>query len=452
MVDPTALAGARRGYVIAAAGCGKTELIADAVAARPEERALVLTHTHAGVSALRSRIRSKGVDPRRVSVETLTGFALRFAAAYPQTSGWEGTMPTGAQWSQVQEGALRIFKTSAGQVVLAASFSGVYVDEYQDCTENQHLLVDALAEVLPTRLLGDPLQGIFGFAGKLVDWDQVRKTYDEVGALTVPHRWRSTNPDLGDWLIDARQRLIAGGQPDWSSGALTVGGCRDVDQILACGRFRTTPSVVAIRKWPRDERSVASRLGGAFTSMETIDSKDLFATARRFDGSKGTALALATMDLAERCMTNTRPHLKTARAHLERGALQSPRQGAANASAVEALNAVVAGGYGAVPRALDAVSSLPNVRVYRHELLDETLRALRARRSSSEQTLEQVVWGLRDDARRRGRAVPTRVVSRTLLVKGLEFDHALVLDANELSVEELYVAITRPRLSLTVLR
>ncbi len=452
MVDPTEFAQARRGYVIAAAGCGKTELIADAVAAKPDERALVLTHTHAGVGALRTRLRSKGINPRSVNVETLTGFALRFAAAYPQTSGWAGTMPTGTEWAKVQVGAQRFLGTKTGRAVLRASFSGVYVDEFQDCTEGQHRLVDALAAVLPTRLLGDPLQGIFGFAGKLVDWDKVRRTYDDVGSLTVPYRWRATNPELGEWLLDARQRLLAGIEPDWSSAQVHVGGCRDAEQVLACGRFRTTPSVVAIRKWPRDEQAIASKLGGAFSSMETIDSKDLFETARRFDQASGAALAVATIDLAAQCMTNTGSHLKSARTRLEQGMATRPRVGSANAGAVQALNHVATTGHSAVPEALKVIAELPNVRVYRHELLEESVRALRSRRTDSEQTLEQVAWRLRDDARRRGRTVPTRVVSRTLLVKGLEFDHALVLDANELSTEELYVAITRPRFSLTVLK
>ena len=452
MVDPVELAGARRGYVIAPAGCGKTELIADAVASRSHERSLVLTHTHAGVGALRSRLRSKGVDPRRVVVETLTGFSLRFAAAYPRTSGWEGTAPAGTEWSEVQEGARRVFDTRVGRTILSASFACVYVDEYQDCTQDQHCLVDALADVLPTRLLGDPLQGIFGFAGPLVDWDLVRANYDQVGELTVPHRWRATNPRLGQWLSDARARILAGAQPDWTSDAITVGGCRPVDQILACGRFRNTSSVVAIRKWARDEQAVASKLGGTFTSMETIDSKDLFETARRFDAATGTDLSLATIDLAAACMTNTAAHLKTARAHFARGSLAVPTRGAANALAIEKLRAVAVNGHAAVPQALDEIASLPNVRIYRHELLEESRRALRSWRSGSDRTLEQIVWALRDDARRRGRSVPTRVISRTLLVKGLEFDHALVLDAKELSVEELYVAITRPRLSLTVLK
>lgn len=452
MVEPAALAAAQRGYVIAAAGCGKTELIADAVALRPDERPLILTHTHAGVGALRSRLRSKGVDLRRVRVETLTGFALRFASAYPATSGWSGDAPTGAEWNEVQAGARRLLGTNSGRAVISASYSCVYVDEFQDCTVGQHRLVDSLADVLPARILGDPLQGIFGFAGKRVDWDEVKLAYTEVGELTTPHRWLTTNPELGLWLLDARARLLAGAEPDWASAAITVGGCRPVDQILACGKFRSTPSVVAIRKWPRDEHSVASKLGGAFTSMETIDSKDMFAIAARLDRTDGAQLALATADLAEACMTNVAAHLKTARARLAAGLAPKPQFGAKNAAAVEALCLVVEEGHARVPSALDEIGKLPKVETYRHELLSEIKRALSAHRRVVDQSIEQIVWSLRDEARRRGRSVPTRVVSRTLLVKGLEFDHALVLDANELTTEELYVAITRPRRSLTVLR
>jgi DNA helicase-2/ATP-dependent DNA helicase PcrA len=43
------------------------------------------------------------------------------------------------------------------------------------------------------------------------------------------------------------------------------------------------------------------------------------------------------------------------------------------------------------------------------------------------------------------------IVSRTVLVKGLEFDHALVLDADSMDAQNLYVAMTRGSRSLTVL-
>lgn len=453
MVDPAALAAARRGYVIAAAGCGKTELIADAVATITEGRSLVLTHTHAGVSALRSRLAAKGVDRDMVRVETITGFALRYATAYPKTSGWDGDKPTGPEWAAVQEAAARVIDTSTGRQVLTASYCGVYVDEYQDCTAGQHDLVARLADALPTRVLGDPLQGIFGFAGETVDWDTVKASFGEVGTLSTPHRWNTTNPTLGEWLIDARERLLRGEEPDWSSSVIDVGSSKPAArQILACHRFRDVDSVVAIRKWPRDEQDVASRLGGTFTSMETIDSKDLFDAARRFDQAVGTDLALAPIALAASCMTKVNSHLRTARERLINGQLPTSRAGTATEGAINALCAVATDGIQHVCRALDAIVALPDVRIYRHELLEETKRPLRIRPAGSGRTLEDIAWQLRDDARRRGRRVPTRVVSRTLLVKGLEFDHALVLDANELTAKELYVAITRPRYSLTVLR
>jgi DNA helicase-2/ATP-dependent DNA helicase PcrA len=52
--------------------------------------------------------------------------------------------------------------------------------------------------------------------------------------------------------------------------------------------------------------------------------------------------------------------------------------------------------------------------------------------------------------RRRGRPVGRRLIGTTLLVKGLEFDHAIILDAASLSRNELYVALTRGAKSLTI--
>lgn len=53
--------------------------------------------------------------------------------------------------------------------------------------------------------------------------------------------------------------------------------------------------------------------------------------------------------------------------------------------------------------------------------------------------------------RYKGRPVGRRrLIGTTLLVKGLEFDHAIVLDAVSLSRKELYVALTRGAQSLTI--
>ncbi len=450
MADVASVLAARRGYVVAAAGCGKTELIADATA-ESAGRTLVLTHTHAGVGALRRRLRTKSVSPRTCSVETITGFCLRFAASYPSTSGWSGDKPSGSQWDEVQAAAMRIIESPAGRRVLRASYDRVLIDEYQDCTATQHLLTAAIAEILPTVVLGDPLQGIFRFAGPPVDWGDVRARFDDLGDLTIPYRWRETNPALGEWLIDARDRLLAGGEPDWSADVVTVGAATDANQVLTCNQFRDHNSVVAIRKWQGDEQNIASRLGGAYSSMETIEAKDLFLAADVFDTARGTDLAADVVGFAALCMSGVREHLGAAEDQFGAGEVPLPCSGASNEAAIAALGDVAVRGLEAVPAALRRIADLPDVQTYRHELLHETVRAIGLRRPASERSLSEIAWDLREDARRRGRAVPPRVVSRTLLVKGLEFDHAIVLSRSELNREELYVAITRPRVSLTVL-
>ena len=65
-------------------------------------------------------------------------------------------------------------------------------------------------------------------------------------------------------------------------------------------------------------------------------------------------------------------------------------------------------------------------------------------------SLEEAVWVVRNRSRRLGRILPRCAVGTTLLVKGLEFHHAVVLDADAYDAKNLYVALTRGSKSLTV--
>jgi DNA helicase-2/ATP-dependent DNA helicase PcrA len=315
VTDPAALAYARRAYMIAAAGCGKTHLIADAVECTPDHRQLILTHTNAGVDVLRRRLAGRGIRDRRAHVETISGFALRYAAAYPRTCHVDVTHPVGAGWRDVQRGATRFFATRAGRAVIADSYGGLYVDEYQDCTQYQHSLIRELAEVLPTRLLGDPMQAIFDFAGEpLVNLDALDGGFERLDDLTFPWRWASTNPQLGEWLLDARRYLLAGRDPDFRGAPLYVRRAGDVskmictpEQVSACKDYGKEGSVVALRRLQHATHVTASKLRGVFTSMEEMDCRGLFAAADQLDRTSGPARALALLGFASSCMTKLRP-------------------------------------------------------------------------------------------------------------------------------------------------
>ena len=146
-----------------------------------------------------------------------------------------------------------------------------------------------LANALPTRVLGDPLQSIFGFRGPPVDWGTVENDFPPLPELTTPWRWRTKNPELGEWLLSIRETL-RDRRPlmiDDSAPVMVVPP-REIETYLL-GLGASKHSVVAIRKWEGDTHDVASRLGGAYAAIEAADCKSLTTIARRFTIGTGRA-------------------------------------------------------------------------------------------------------------------------------------------------------------------
>ena len=73
-----------KGYVIAPAGYGKTHLIAKAVQAAAR-RQLVLTHTYAGVNAIRRKMQFLRIPPAHYQIDTIASWALRTCLYFPKT-------------------------------------------------------------------------------------------------------------------------------------------------------------------------------------------------------------------------------------------------------------------------------------------------------------------------------------------------------------------------------
>jgi DNA helicase-2/ATP-dependent DNA helicase PcrA len=104
-----------------------------------------------------------------------------------------------------------------------------------------------------------------------------------------------------------------------------------------------------------------------------------------------------------------------------------------------------------VTTAFDAIEAIPGSIMHRRELWREMARSIRAFGAGGYTTLADAAWGVRERGRSSGRRVEHRTVSRTVLVKGLEFDHAVVLNADDHDGANLYVALTRASRTLTVL-
>jgi hypothetical protein len=77
----------QRGTITAPAGCGKTHLIADAVTRHDSAKPImILTHTNAGVVALRGRLDRLNVPSKAYRLVTIDGWAIRLISTFPQRS------------------------------------------------------------------------------------------------------------------------------------------------------------------------------------------------------------------------------------------------------------------------------------------------------------------------------------------------------------------------------
>ena len=91
--DEIDLLSIRRGTVTAPAGCGKTHLIAESLTRHEGAKPiLILTHTNAGVAALRGRLDRAGVRPNAYRLLTIDGWAMRLVSTFPKRAAHDQSL------------------------------------------------------------------------------------------------------------------------------------------------------------------------------------------------------------------------------------------------------------------------------------------------------------------------------------------------------------------------
>ena len=125
-----------------------------------------------------------------------------------------------------------------------------------------------------------------------------------------------------------------------------------------------------------------------------------------------------------------------------------------NAPEVAAISLVQGGGYLEAVQFLKAMAGDRDRRVYRQSAFNIMVQALQIAMTAPGGSLSAAIAGLREQRRHAGRVIPPKAVGSTLLLKGLEADHVVILDAdrpgNAMSKEHLYVALTRGARSVSV--
>ncbi len=456
------------GSIVASAGCGKTEQIARATQVAAGRR-LILTHTHAGVDALRKRLQKLKVTSGKYRVETIAGWSLRYGASFPKRSGLQNGKPRiDADWNSVYEAAAKLVGTGAVNGVLTSSYSGVFVDEYQDCSKSQHEVVKAISAHLPVCIFGDPLQAIFDFKGqKPVNWGaDVFPTFAKAGELSTPWRWNNaSNTALADWLTRARKILEKGGPLDLATRpacvkwhylpadpgqrlGMIVGTCKTAMGQAGDGSLIVIGDAANINS----RAALAQKLASVgFSTIEPLGCPNLYTAAKTLTAKAGFARLEAAMDFIVSCMTGAERtlFLNAVKSQQRRG-----KAGAEKFGLLVKIGIAVVGANGSDESLLalmEGFHARSDTRLYRREMFFAMRAALRMTCAQPANDLGEAIWEVQNRLRHAGRQIAKRSVGSTLLVKGLEFDHAVIVHAKNMTRRDWYVALTRATSGLTIL-
>lgn len=449
------------------AGAGKTHLLAATakVLADAGARVLVLTHTHAGLQAVRGRMKRFGVSTAQCQVSTITSFAIKLARPYPTLGGVRvPATPDMDDSARYMAAATAVVTSEYIRKVLAASYTHVLVDEYQDCSEGQHAFVLAIkAAVSAVGVLGDPLQAIFGFKERLADWErEVQTEFPDHQIDTQPRRWDEHNPALGTWLhgtvrqaMHPRSLQFAGVKfPDGVTFRNTSGNYPAI--LSEARRYRPiSESVLIITARDSSARNLAGKLGGSFKMMEEVAGKFMVQALDSLIAAEPDAYALWLFDLMKACACGHASLDKTVRRRYVENRTSAGLTRPGFEPALASFDRLVAEPTLAnLVLGMDELMTSTGMTLHSSEAWLDIQAAIRGALAAGDDksVLHDELAKARENVRHTGRRNRNRVISRTLLVKGLEFDHVVIADvADHTEVHDLYVALTRARKTITIL-
>jgi hypothetical protein len=259
---------------------------------------------------------------------------------------------------------------------------------------------------------------------------------------------------FGLWLLDARQRLLRG-EPVRIDNAphhvtwVHLDGTEDHKRRLAAGMTRAPVAqggvlIIGDSKNPRGQREFAGQTPGAVT-VESVDLKDLVEFARRLDLKVPNALE-HVVEFAGSVMTNvgSGPFLQRIAA-LQKGTARNAPTDAESAALAFAAAPTLRG----VSNLLAEIHKQGGVRSHRPHVLHACHKTLQACGDDGAALYDAAVR-VREQNRLLGRALPKRAVGSTLLLKGLEAEVAVILNAADLNAKNLYVAMTRGSHALVI--
>ncbi len=450
---------ADKSMIIAPAGYGKTYTIAECIAAyQGKKKVLILTHTHAGVASLKEKFEQKQISSSTYHLETICSFALNLTTVYHiNKDEIPSSSDPNALFRFAVEHAIKILKAKPIKKYLSIQYEHLIVDEYQDCTVNQHLMIMALANTLKTHILGDPLQGIFGFRDEsIVNFSDVSFApfNENCQSLETPWRWNNAGKiALGQELSSIRGKFI-------SSSAIDLNDYHEIKVVIAPERdyaiartaykneiYRALRDNSVLLIHPISESNEARvkfiQQFPMLKMIESIDDKTFYSSCTLFDNNNGYTLISNILNLMRKIGTKSKIDVWFNKAgHLKNKRAAEDQQTRSNLETI-ITTLLTRKSYSNIILLIEAIEKLPDVKIYRKDFLHDLCKSLKEADRLGISAAKSIERN-RNLLRRKGRKIQGKGIGTTLLTKGLEFDTVVVLNAHRFTDKRhLYVALTR---------
>lgn len=453
-----------RGAIEAPAGCGKTQAIVDTLAIPASKPYLVLTHTTAGVAALRKRLTRANIPATHYVLSTIDGWSVRIANSFTQNCQIVSLVENSrAYYPELRNVVSRYLASGSLHDVIRASYSRLIVDEYQDCNQEQHSIVCSIAQCIPTTVLGDPMQLIFNFRGTVIpDWQsQVLKSFPLITVLNTPWRWiNAQNQELGEWVLDCRKRLIAGHNIELLNRPASVSYIQLTQNHQENMRLTSNAQYQIRNAYPQDtlliigdsinasSRHVYASQNKGIDVVEPVDLRDLVNFSGQLDTETGEQLLNSIVEtfgaLASGMGASTwLPRL--------RSILAGTNRNAANPTEAALIAFVHTKSASDLLSFMRIIEEDQSIRVYRRAAFRALYNAVNNVNYSVSMSFKQAMERSRENLRQRGDTrVPNIAIGSTLLLKGLEADHCVIIDTSNMNSQNLYVALSRGAKTISV--
>lgn len=438
------------GIIIAPAGCGKTESITNIIKNYDKiKKVLVLTHTNAGIENIEKRLKKHNISKSKCSIYTIASFCSKYVKSFKEIS-----RASDDSYDQIYIGMNNLLSNKHIRKIIENTYSLILVDEYQDCSLIQHSLIKKISNIIDFKILGDPLQAIYDFKEASVKINEIIDVdYKLLGYMTYPWRW-SNNKALGNWIMKSRKEIIKGNINIFTSLPNCVEYFLYKDYVdlqkKALNFLKLDGRKAVLFNLENQANAFCKKLGGRFYFQEEIQCKALNNITTFLDNNDSVNIVKEVINLGKLCFTNFATEFGNIIKKIDNNDFDLSKINK-NKNIAELIMSLISNfSLSNVIQLLKEISSNTNLKIYRKELWTVLEILIKEVSKEKEISSKELLVNIRNSTMLNNKFKYNNIVSRILLVKGLEFDNVFLVNPNELTPELLYVAISRPTKKLII--